>query len=575
MQSISKIMNNKIISRLVYIILAIGILYVVIDLSINNFVKIESITAKINEYVNKEFDLKIKVDTDSSLKLNLLLQPTIELNNVSITNMKGNYSILQVKKLEVSVSLIKLLFKKIVVSKLYIIDADIKLDIERLTKQFKIKEEKSNTVENKSVETSTNSYMLSSIYMRLENSKIMVINGRERNSININKLALDGGIEDLHVMIDAVVNNHIIKGNVNAGIKNYKNIRVAVKDFNFDRIDLAGSSTIDIEKKILTADFESKNVILHESSKSLKTNKTQIDESAQATNNSSNAKLPLQDIVDWTIDAKYKIGNLEAKNLRIQTLSVALQNKVGLITALIDSKKDNFKIDLTYNINKQNYAASKLDLKLIGNKINISNMLLDESRQPMIKAAKGDTYLSITSKGDSVALLKRNLFGDIKNDFSDVSLVIKDKSSLKSMLLASLSKKSDDGTENRNLRCVVANFKINNGVLFTKKGIALETGEVAVQGDGNVNLVNKQISLTMNTHFYNNRALDDFAIVDLYKIGGTYDAPSLLIDPMSIVVKKQDFFTQMLPTEIQGIVKEVLPEKAKDPNPCETARKFG
>ena len=83
------------------------------------------------------------------------------------------------------------------------------------------------------------------------------------------------------------------------------------------------------------------------------------------------------------------------------------------------------------------------------------------------------------------------------------------------------------------LRCAVATFDVNNGVLRARR-IVLDTGVVVLTGDGTVNLGSESIDLTLRGKSKKPRLLH--AIVPFH-VQGTLGAPSFKIDPKPVVAQ--------------------------------------
>lgn len=208
--------------------------------------------------------------------------------------------------------------------------------------------------------------------------------------------------------------------------------------------------------------------------------------------------------------------------VNVKQLGVGGGNVSGSLSA---NTNNNFKVDLTgKNIILQNFVQS---LKAT-----------DKNYFGFVNGGKTDLLIKLNGNGKTVRSVVENLNGQV--------IVVVGESKIQtgnfkyfsgnfvSQILSSLKLQNLD--KNMEMSCAVVRADIINSKMVFPKGVAVKTNRITIVSDGDINLKNDNIDLTIRP--FNGKLADTNvvqAISSLLKVSGTINKPRLTIDNSAVI----------------------------------------
>lgn len=186
--------------------------------------------------------------------------------------------------------------------------------------------------------------------------------------------------------------------------------------------------------------------------------------------------------------------------------------------------------------------GNNLKVKLEGKNVVLQNLMKNLQ-------AKGDNfgfesggvtnlYVDLASKGKSYQAIYENLNGQVLLNIGESKIYSGSLKYLKgnfiSELLSALKIQAKD--PNMKMKCAVLRADFADGKVNLPKGIAFDSKKMTIVGDGDINLKNDKISISVKP--FNGNLKDTNiaqAVSSLIKVSGTIDKPGIAIDTASVV----------------------------------------
>ncbi|MDQ6998664.1 MAG: AsmA family protein [Mariprofundus sp.] len=124
------------------------------------------------------------------------------------------------------------------------------------------------------------------------------------------------------------------------------------------------------------------------------------------------------------------------------------------------------------------------------------------------------------------------------------------------------------------LQCGVVHFRINNGDMHTRNGIAFETDRMNVISSGHVNLASEKINLSINTETREGLGLNVSNMVNVVKLGGTLVEPGITVDAGKTGMVAARTVGAIASGGLSIIGESLIKRVIVDTSPCDTALKM-
>ncbi|RLL51071.1 AsmA family protein [Mariprofundus sp. EBB-1] len=124
------------------------------------------------------------------------------------------------------------------------------------------------------------------------------------------------------------------------------------------------------------------------------------------------------------------------------------------------------------------------------------------------------------------------------------------------------------------LQCGVVHFRINNGDMHTRNGIAFETDRMNVISSGHVNLASEKINLSINTETREGLGLNVSNMVNVVKLGGTLVEPGITVDAGKTGMVAARTVGAIASGGLSIIGESLIKRVIVDTSPCDTAVKM-
>lgn len=240
---------------------------------------------------------------------------------------------------------------------------------------------------------------------------------------------------------------------------------------------------------------------------------------------------------DYTLDIKWSIQQLNVNNTELNDIQLPLKlNDDGLSIDGLQANLGDGRLLATMTLLKEENNVIKAKLKL-----DVENIQLEKLKLlPPEQLSEGNTNitLELDSTGNTAhqlaSQLNGHLFarvgeGTIGNDSFEII-----GSDLVLSLLNKLNPfaKSDPSTA---LKCAVAKFSIENGVVNIDKSLAFKTSKLTVVADGKIHLDKEKIALKITPKARHGIGVDVSSLVKFIALGGTLSSPKPVVTASGIV----------------------------------------
>ncbi len=272
--------------------------------------------------------------------------------------------------------------------------------------------------------------------------------------------------------------------------------------------------------------------------------------------------------VNASVTLKAKTLLTTAAHLEHMNIGIDLQDghlKVSPFTAGFAGSQLVAELDLDA---KSPEAILKSTLQVNGFKLTEVDALKDS-----IEGGNSDVYIEASGQGTSVAQLMAGLNGKAimkvgQSQIADGTLDLLGADFLTKLVdMINPFAKQTKGTE---LGCAVINMAIKDGVATAKKGIAVQTKNLNILGNGTINLKSEQLNIDFKPKARSGVGLNLSQLAGLVKVGGTLAKPSAQLDTVAVletgVTGAAAVATGGLSVVAQGLV-----DKATAKNPCDVA----
>jgi len=144
-----------------------------------------------------------------------------------------------------------------------------------------------------------------------------------------------------------------------------------------------------------------------------------------------------------------------------------------------------------------------------------------------------DIQVALKGGGSSVAEIMAHLNGRIKISMGDARVKTSALGLIGGDMLMTLTNKLNpfsDSPPYADLKCGVVNFRVEDGLMLTENGIALETARLNALSEGRINLKDESIDLSIGTQPREGLGLNISNMANVVRLGGTLSDPGIRMD---------------------------------------------
>lgn len=163
----------------------------------------------------------------------------------------------------------------------------------------------------------------------------------------------------------------------------------------------------------------------------------------------------------------------------------------------------------------------------------LAGRLLNGDGESMLEKGPIKMRITLAGSGVSVAEMMARLNGKIKIIMGKARVKTSALNLIGGDLLMSMFNKINPFSKSppfTELKCGVAHFRVENGMMLSRNGIAFETARMNILSHGKINLHDESIDLSIGTEPREGLGLSVSNMVNVIKLGGTLAKPSLIVD---------------------------------------------
>ena len=328
-----------------------------------------------------------------------------------------------------------------------------------------------------------------------------------------------------------------------------KELSAKIETLNVVSNVITGTASVRWDSKVpqITADLQSPSINLQSFNQNgnfaFQVPSFTLISEAQALESVPNTPIPYEFLYSADANLKLAVGQLViAPGMSADNVKISAVLKSGRLTINpldFDFGGGNINADLTVDANAKTVALNATS----------KNMLLQNLHKEFVVSGSGDfgvksggnldLDINLAGSGTTYRQLAQNLKGQV--------IGIVDKSVIQTgglqfisgnfvtQLLSALRIDTSKSTD-MDLTCAVVRADLGGGKATFPKGIALDSKQLTIISDGNINLVNDDIAFTIEPSF-NKLANGNItqALASFVKVGGTIEQPKSKIDEEQVL----------------------------------------
>lgn len=356
-------------------------------------------------------------------------------------------------------------------------------------------------------------------------------------------------------------------GNVSFDKKNYVMNKLALKAGD---TDLSGSASINLANKIPTINAKlNANLIDLTAFESKKSNRKKNEVKKEKI--FTDAPLDLAALKLVNADISLKAKRIKTSGLELSQTDISASLKGGnLVIKPVQTVIAGGQLSGMVNLNAaKKSAVLSTDLTLKGLEPNKFAKLND-----VLTGAKTDVDLKVIGSGVSLSQIMSGLNGKFIVKVGDGVIIDSVTGALGADVLAELMSmlnpfsESDSSTT---LNCAVVNFAIEDGLAKADNGIAISMDTLNILGDGDINLKNEELDISLKAEPKEGLGLSASKFVSLVKLSGTLASPSPAADLGGTLSTGASLGTAVATGGLSLIAEGLLDRVTADLSPCDTA----
>ncbi len=510
------------------LILLIIILIPVVGLIIFlNFANFNNYKPQIEELALKYANMKVKINGD--LKIGMSLKPSIELNDVSIAKAENDQKIAQIGEASVKFPIIPLLKNEIVVDVIQTSNTTVFYSEKDsvLINDFKLKMSGYDSPINVTFDTVASGIQIDGDGS-LSSFKYIKDSGYNDTDVKMNVKAMGYNV-DFDGKVNGIQTGLTANGQYNIDYKSNKINGVVSADLtkNTPYLKLGVGS-----EKINLADF----------SQTKQASNNWLISEAKASTLMANTPIPYDLFSSANADVSVDIKKIEVSPDMILSnilANITLQNSV-FKTDIINISAGDGTIKGVVSVNANSKTANA---NLSGNGIvlqKLNTAFSNSGNKELYIKDGGDTKFEIklNTSGVDTNQYIANLNGQVIGIINESVMNIKSLERLQGNILVQILNNLKLNVTSKDLKvaCAVVRTDIKNGVAEFPKGIVFNATDLYLVADGDVNLNNEKIDLSLQP--FSGKITDtniSSVLGSLFTIRGTISSPSLGINKTQTV----------------------------------------
>jgi len=278
-------------------------------------------------------------------------------------------------------------------------------------------------------------------------------------------------------------------------------------------------------------------------------------------------------------DITYKADLFVMSGMQMTDMDVGVQLADGVLKvvpfkARLGGGTLNGKVAL-----RGNKLPASLDISLTGRKIGAGRLLgqmgaTGDDGKSLMEGGSVNLDVSFKGTGKSVAAIMGGSNGRIKLQMGEGKLKGNALGMVGGDVVMGLVDKLNPFAESKDytaLQCGVVHFRVENGLMVSEDGIAIETDSMNILSDGEINLQDETIDLSIGTEPRSGMGMNVSNMANVVRLGGTLAEPGIRMD----VAKSGKVVARVagaLATGGLSLLGEGLINRAiADSSPCKTA----
>ncbi len=204
-------------------------------------------------------------------------------------------------------------------------------------------------------------------------------------------------------------------------------------------------------------------------------------------------------------------------------------------------------------------------------------LLVEKGQQALIKGAPINADITLNGKGKSLAEIMAHADGLLLLELGEGRIQSQALRLIGGDLLMNLANTVNPFAKKMNyneLKCGVVHFRIQDGEMRSRNGIAFETDHMNIISSGTVNLANEEIDLSINTETREGLGLNVTNMVNVVKLGGTLAEPGMAVDAVKTGMVAARTAGAIVSGGLSLLGETLLNRVMADSKPCETAMKM-
>jgi len=339
-------------------------------------------------------------------------------------------------------------------------------------------------------------------------------------------------------------------------------------EIKFGHSDLTGTLNVEPDDAIT---YVSGNIYSDRLDFNELTNKNQSNK--PSTKIFSTDHLPLEFISNINSDIEFKIEEFGTKPYLLENLHGKLVIRDGKLTAKSTKGKfqdGHFVADLKI-IKKKVKDKPKINLDLHASKVNLSKFL---HKAHLVKHFNGgitNVELNVNGKGSSIKSIVSNLNGEVWFSMGKATVLNHTFSDSVSGTLFSFVNFLNpvmQKQKNTDIQCAAMHFKLKNGRAYAHHGVAIETNQFDVLGNGEIDFESEVIDFEINTQPKKNFSLEIGSFDKFFRVGGTLSKPKLIANPKGILEEGASIIAAVASGGLSIVAEKLISEVEKDRAPC-------
>jgi len=236
------------------------------------------------------------------------------------------------------------------------------------------------------------------------------------------------------------------------------------------------------------------------------------------------------------VDITYKAKRFFLPGMALADMDLQAQLKNGVLKlSPFKAQLGGGTVNMTMALHGNRLPAS-FNLVVRGRKINSGRVLAEgggTKEAPMMQGGSLNADVSLKGRGRSIAEIMGHSQGRIKIRLGKAKVKSDALNMVGGDVVMTLVDKLNPFAESKDymdLQCGVVHFRVNDGLMVSEDGIAIETDRMNILSEGEINLQKETIDLSIGTEPRDGIGANLSNMVNVVKLGGTLAEPGVAMD---------------------------------------------